>query len=131
MEHIPKGIDFRPAVSVTRFALSPEQVTVNVPTRTLQEIGGAEKITVVAVPQRDLATLPLDSDETVAVRYTLEYPGARDERVTVSPAAGKVSLRLPRRGDCGSGAGRCRYGWRVRRRFWHALMWRCGPSLCG
>jgi hypothetical protein len=89
--------EFRAGAVVDRFSLSPDTVEVSVPTGTLVAIGGGDKLTVVAEPQRDLNLLPADSDQVVPVRYSLEYPGARDERVRVSPAQGMATVHIPRR----------------------------------
>jgi hypothetical protein len=97
LERLTKSIDFRPSIAVAHFSFTPEQVTVTVPSRTLQAIGGIEKLNVVAEPLRDLATLPADAEHTIPVRYRLEYPGTRDERIIVTPVQGSVTLRLPRR----------------------------------
>jgi hypothetical protein len=99
LERLTKTIDFRPTVAVSHFSFSPEQVTVTVPSRVLQAMGGIDKLNVVAEPtgDRDLATLPTDSEQTIPVRYRLEYPGPKDHRVIVTPVQGSVTLRLPKR----------------------------------
>jgi hypothetical protein len=99
LERLAKTIDFRPTVPVSHFSFSPEQVTVTVPSRVLQAMGGIDKLNVIAepVPGRDLSSLPTDSEQTVPVRYRLEYPGAKDDRITVTPVQGTVALRLPKR----------------------------------
>ncbi len=100
VEPLTKPVDFRPSFAVDRFTATPEQVTVNVPSEALVEIGGADRITVNAVPTRDLTTLPPGAQQTVAVRYVVDYPGAaasgRDDRITVTPAQGEVLVVLPK-----------------------------------
>jgi hypothetical protein len=95
LQHVERQVEFRPTVPVTHFSLLPERVTVNIPARTLTAIG-ADKVNVIARTQRDLATLPPDTDQIVPVTYFADYPGPRDERITVTPAQGTVSIRVPR-----------------------------------
>jgi hypothetical protein len=97
VEQVSRPVDFRPAVAVEHMSGLPDQATVLIPARTLQEIGGPDKITVAAVPTRDLSTLPIGTQQTVVVRFVPEYPGARDERVAVTPAQGTVTLTVPKR----------------------------------
>ena len=97
VEQISRPVDFRPAVAVEHMSGLPDQVTVLIPARILQEIGGAEKVTVAAVPARELSTLPIGVPQTVAVRFEPKYPGAQDERVTVTPPQGAVTLTIPKR----------------------------------
>jgi hypothetical protein len=98
LERLTKTIDFRPTVPVSHFSFSPEQVTVTVPSRVLQAMGGIDKLNVIAEPAgRDLSTVPAESEQTIPVRYRLEYPGPKDDRITVTPVQGTVALRLPKR----------------------------------
>jgi hypothetical protein len=97
LERIPHAADFRPTLSVSHFSINPEQVTLTIPSRTLQTLGGPDKINILATPLRDLATLPADVEQTVPVRFTLDAPAARDDRISITPSQGTLSLRLPRR----------------------------------
>ncbi|HVX85371.1 MAG TPA: hypothetical protein VH253_11365 [Phycisphaerae bacterium] len=93
--HLQKAPDFRPAASVERAVLSDDTVTLNVPATTLEQLGGPGKIAVVAEPQKSLASLKPGTDTTIPVKYVAEYAGAPDDRITVTPPAGTVKVRIP------------------------------------
>ena len=94
MLHLSKAPDFRPAAPLERAVLSEDSVTVNVPAAALDQLGGPGKIAVVAEPQRSLATLPAGTDQTIPVKYVADYPGPRDDRITITPPAGTVTVRI-------------------------------------
>jgi hypothetical protein len=97
MTRLTKPVEFRPSQGVDRFTLAPDTVDVWVPSGTLAGIGGADKLTVVAEPLKDLSTLPADSEQVIAVRYRPEYPGGRDDRIRLSQAQGQATVHVPRR----------------------------------
>jgi hypothetical protein len=94
LEQVTKTVDFHPPIAVEHMIASPDQVTVLVPSKVLQEIGGAEKLTVTAEAGRELATLRVGAAQTIPVRYVVEYPGPHDDRVTVDPPQGTVTISL-------------------------------------
>ncbi len=95
MLHLQKAPDFRPAAAVDRAVLSEDTVTLNVPSATLEELGGPGKIAVVAEPQKSLASLTPGRDAAVPVKYVAEYSGAPDDRISVTPLTGTVTVRIP------------------------------------
>jgi hypothetical protein len=97
LEQLTRPVEFHPSVPVDHVTNLPDQVTVTIPSRTLQEIGGPDKITVAAVPARNLSTLPTGQSQGVMMRFLPEYSGARDERITVSPAQATVTLTISKR----------------------------------
>jgi hypothetical protein len=101
LSQVVRPVDFHPAFAVDHFTATPEQVTVKIPTALLAESGGADRIGVTAVPVRELTTLTPGVQQTVAVRYVVEYADGerpeRDDRISVTPAQGMVVMSLPRR----------------------------------
>jgi hypothetical protein len=95
MLHLSKAPDFRPAMTLDRAVVSEDAVTVNIPGSLLDRLGGPSKIAVIAEPQRALATLPPGTDQVVTVKYLPDYIGPRDERITVTPPIGTVSVHVP------------------------------------
>jgi hypothetical protein len=99
---VARPVDFHPAFAVDHYVATPDQVTVKIPSELLAEIGGADRISVSATPIQDLTTLVPGAQQTVAVRYVVEYSNngegsERDERISVSPAQGTVLVTLPPR----------------------------------
>jgi hypothetical protein len=90
-------VEFRPPVAVDHVTGMPDQVTVTIPSRTLQEIGGVERLKVVAKPGRNLTTLAIGQPQKIVVRYVPEYAGQPDERITVTPAQTDVTLTVSKR----------------------------------
>ena len=88
---------FQSAVAVDSATLDPGTVEVNVPTEALRTIGES-KITVRAVPRDDqqMAALPPDTDKAIAVRFVVDYPGPRDDRIWVKPGQGSATVRVRR-----------------------------------
>ena len=66
-----------------------------IPSRTLQEIGGPEKLRITTTPGRNLSTLPIGQPQKVPMHLVAEYAGQHDDRVTVTPADVEVTLTAP------------------------------------
>ena len=97
LEQVTRPVEFRPPVVVDHVLGMPDQVTVTIPSRTLQELGGAERLKVVAKPGRNLATLAIGQPQKITMRYVPEYAGQPDERITVTPAQTDVTLTVSKR----------------------------------
>ena len=98
LQKITRPVTFRPPldVLVESPVITPDRAEVTVPQKMIEAIGSEERISVVAVPIRDLATLPPDVLQTMPARLVIEYPGPKDERISVTPQQVNVTLRLPR-----------------------------------
>jgi hypothetical protein len=96
LERLTKAVDLPTTVAVSHLTISPDQVSVSVPSRVLQEIGGPDKISV-SIPPQDFSNLPPETEQSVSVRFRVNYPGPRDERITATPAVGTLAVRVPRR----------------------------------
>jgi hypothetical protein len=92
-----KDAAFQSAVAVDSVTLDPGTVEVLIPSQTLRTVGES-KIAVRAVPQNEqqLAALPPDTDKAVPVRFVVDYPGVRDDRIRVEPGQGTATVRLRR-----------------------------------
>jgi hypothetical protein len=102
LEQVTRPVDFHPSFAVDHYVATPDQVVVKVPTGLLAEIGGADRLSVSASPVGDVTALMPGTQQTVAVRYEVDYPGVggaeeKDDRISVAPAQGTVALVLPRR----------------------------------
>lgn len=77
--------------------INPDSVTVQVPQRLLSSLGtNVANLRVIATPTRDLSTLPLEQEQTINAKVAVEFPGARDDRVTANPQQISVRLRIPK-----------------------------------
>ncbi|MGN6368046.1 MAG: hypothetical protein ACTHN5_07285 [Phycisphaerae bacterium] len=97
LEQITRPVEFHPQVAVDHVAGLPDQATVTIPSRTLQEIGGAEKLRIRTVPGRNLSTLPIGQPQKVSMHLVPEYAGPQDDRVIVTPAQVEVTLTVSKR----------------------------------
>jgi hypothetical protein len=96
--HLRKEAVFQSAVEVDNATLDPGTVEVQVPSQALRRIG-ENNIKVRAVPkdEQQMAALPPDAQRTVPVRFVVEYPGERDDRIRAMPGQGNVTVRVRRR----------------------------------
>jgi len=94
---ISRPVTFRSAAStqVEINAIRPNLADVTLPQKLLTSLG-ENNISVFAVPSRDLAELPPDTTQIIPSLLVVEYPGSKDERVTVSPLQVNVTLKVPR-----------------------------------
>jgi hypothetical protein len=94
---LKKDAVWQSAVAVESWALDPTTVEVQIPAQALQSIGES-KISVLAVPQSDeaVAALPPDTDQKIPVRFVVDYPGPRDDRIRVVPGQGSATVRVRR-----------------------------------
>jgi hypothetical protein len=97
LEQVTRPVEFRPPVAVDHVTGMPDQVTVTIPSRTLQEIGGAERLKVIAKPGRNLTTLAIGQPQKIVVHYVPEYAREPDDRITVTPAQTEVTLTIAKR----------------------------------
>ena len=97
LEQVTRPVEFHPQVAVDHMTGLPDQATVTIPSRTLQEIGGAEKIRIATAPGRNLSTLPIGQPQKLTMHLVAEYSGQHDDRVVVTPADVEVTLTVSRR----------------------------------
>ncbi|HUO10300.1 MAG TPA: hypothetical protein VM008_18480 [Phycisphaerae bacterium] len=97
LEQITRSVEFHPQVAVDHITGLPDQVTVTIPSRTLQEIGGPEKLRINTVPGQNLSTLPIGKPLKVSMRFVPEYADPHDDRVIVTPAQVDVTLTVSKR----------------------------------
>ncbi len=74
----------------------PDIATVQIPQKLMATFGNSGNLRVIATPIRDLAELEKEKEQTIPARLSVEYPGVRDDRVTVTPQQVNITLKIPK-----------------------------------